>query len=48
MECSHLVEDDLNDDTLSYYCKRLYFSSSRCDSDCDDDVASHDVDDKVF
>ena len=23
MECSDLVEDDFNDDTLSYYCKRL-------------------------
>lgn len=48
MECLDLVEDCLNDDTLSYYYKRLDFFSSRCDSDYDDDVASHEVYNKVF
>lgn len=43
MESSDLVNVDLDDDTLSYCCKRSDCSSSRCDSDCDVDVAYHEV-----
>lgn len=48
MECSNLIEDEFNYDTLSYCCKKLDYYSFRCDSENDNDVASHDVDNKVF
>lgn len=35
MGFSDLVNTYVDDDTLSYYCKRLDCFSSRCDSDCD-------------
>lgn len=48
MDGLELVEDDLQDDTLSYCCERSYFSSSEFDSENDDYVASHDMNNKVF
>ena len=48
MECSNLVENDLNGDKLSYYYKRWDCSSSEFDSDYGDDVASHNMDNKVL
>lgn len=48
MECSDLVNADIDDDMLSYYCKRSNCSSSRCDNENDNDVASCDVDNKVL
>ena len=47
MEGLDLVEDEFNDDTLSYYCKRLDCSSFEYDSE-NDDVASYEMDGKVF
>lgn len=43
-----MIEDGFNDDTLAYYYKRLDCSSSGCDSENYDDVASHDMNNKVF
>ena len=47
MECLDFLNVDL-DDTLSYYCKKSNCSSSRCDNDFNDDVASYDVDSEVL
>ena len=48
MDGSDLVEDDLNDDTLSYFYERLDCSSFEFDSDYDNDVASDEIHNKVF
>ena len=48
MDGLDLVKDDLNDDTLYYYCEKSYCSSSEYESEYDYDVASDDVDKKVF
>ena len=49
MECSDLVEDEFNDDTLSYCCEKSDFSSFVCDRECSDNVAFDDeMLDEVF
>ena len=48
MELLDLVENDLNTDTLSYCYKRSSGSSSECDGESIDEIASHDMNNKVF
>ena len=48
MEGLDLANDVFNDDTLSYYCKRSDLSSSKCDGESIDEIASYEIDNKVF